>query len=405
MYKKEGLNIIESEICFIDGIHKMIDKNKMCKSARKLREVYEKKSDAPLYQTEFGFFSLEQWKIDGKLDGKDHNGWEYDEYLRGLFGYDDPGNLVLKGLGSCEAAFSPVFEEKVLEDRGEHEVVQDCAGRNVLYFKGRRNGFMPEYIGFPVNDIATWEENCKWRLDPHTPERYVNLDKEMKIAQDQAKKGCMISQRLVGGYMYLRSLIGPINLLYKFFDEPELIHGCMKSWFDLADAVTAKHQRYVTIDELFFEEDITYNKGSFISPDMIREFLFPYYQQLINSVKSRQLDKNRHLYVQIDTDGNPVSIIPVYKEIGMDVMSPFEVASGCNVVEIGKQFPELIMTGGIDKRILAQHTVDIDRHLNIILPEMKKRGGYIPTCDHGVPAEVSFENYLHYRKRCLEYAD
>jgi hypothetical protein len=35
---------------------------------------------------------------------------------------------------------------------------------------------------------------------------------------------------------------------------------------------------------------------------------------------------------------------------------------------------------------------------------MKKRGGYIPTCDHGVPAEVSFENYIHFRKRLQEFA-
>lgn len=29
-------------------------------------------------------------------------------------------------------------------------------------------------------------------------------------------------------------------------------------------------------------------------------------------------------------------------------------------------------------------------------------GGYIPTCDHGVPSNVSYANYLHYRRRCLE---
>jgi hypothetical protein len=33
---------------------------------------------------------------------------------------------------------------------------------------------------------------------------------------------------------------------------------------------------------------------------------------------------------------------------------------------------------------------------------MRERGGYIPTCDHGVPAEVSYENYLYFRKRMLE---
>ncbi len=35
---------------------------------------------------------------------------------------------------------------------------------------------------------------------------------------------------------------------------------------------------------------------------------------------------------------------------------------------------------------------------------MKKRGGYIPQCDHGVPAEVSFGDYAHFRKRLQEYA-
>ena len=38
----------------------------------------------------------------------------------------------------------------------------------------------------------------------------------------------------------------------------------------------------------------------------------------------------------------------------MDIMSPFEVASGCDVVEIGRAYPDLAMTGGIDKRVLAQ---------------------------------------------------
>ena len=37
----------------------------------------------------------------------------------------------------------------------------------------------------------------------------------------------------------------------------------------------------------------------------------------------------------------------------MDAMSPFEVASGCDVVEIGRQYPNLFMLGGIDKRVLA----------------------------------------------------
>jgi uroporphyrinogen decarboxylase len=86
----------------------------------------------------------------------------------------------------------------------------------------------------------------------------------------------------------------------------------------------------------------------------------------------------------------------------MDAMSPFEVASGCDVVEIGRQYPGLAIFGGIDKRILAAGQTAIDAHLEAILPVMRARGGYIPTSDHGVPAEVPYEDYLYYRKRCVE---
>ena len=202
--------------------------------------------------------------------------------------------------------------------------------------------------------------------------------------------------------MYLRSMIGPMDLLYMFHDDPGLIHDCMKVWLDLTDAVIARHQEFVTIDELFLAEDICFNKGPLISPDMMTEFLFPYYKTLIENVRKRQIDKARHLHVHVDTDGMVRPIIAMYQEIGMDVMSPFEVASGCDVVTIGRAYPTLALFGGIDKRILADSKSAIDREVERILPAMRERGGYIPTCDHGVPEEVTYENYLHYRKRCIE---
>ena len=119
-------------------------------------------------------------------------------------------------------------------------------------------------------------------------------------------------------------------------------------------------------------------------------------------MRKRQIDRTRHLYLQIDTDGRAIDVIPLYREIGMDVMSPLEVAAGCDVVAIGRQYPDLALFGGIDKRVLAQAPAAIDTMVERILPAMRARGGYIPTCDHGVPAEVPLANYRHYRRRCLE---
>ena len=377
-----------------DGIHGMVPREKMPPHIRKWWDIHEMKPGAPLFRREFGYYCMRRWKEEGMSQ---------DIPLEELFDYDQGASAYLGDLGWCEAAFQPTFGWELIEDRGEHQVVQDFAGRHVLVFKEQPESFMPEYLDHPVKDMKSWVENVKWRLNPESPERRADESEKMQTVRSQAQQGYMVTQHVAGGYMYLRSLIGPEETLYAVHDQPELIHDCMRTWFELADAVIARHQQHVTIHQIKFAEDICYNVGSLIGPDMIKEFLFPYYQQLIANVKSRQIDPSRHLYVYIDTDGQAMSVIQLYQEgIGMDVMEPFEVASGCDVVEIGKQFPNLVMSGGIDKRVLAGSKADIDEMLERILPPMRARGGYTPTCDHGVPEEVSLDNYLHYRKRCVE---
>ena len=377
-----------------DGVRAIVPRERLAPGARKLRDTYAITPGAPLYRKEFGYFGLERWKAEGMPQDVP---WEE------LFGFDPPGEYGLGGLGWCEAEFWPSFDPKVVEDRGEYEVVQDYAGRLLLCFKGRRTGFMPEYLDHPVKDLKTWRDDVKWRLDPATPARYADLEARMGEAVAAAGQGMIITQRIGGAYMYLRSLIGPTELLLAFYDQPDLIHACLTAWLYLADAVTARHQQYVTLDQVFFGEDICYKSGPLISPQMIREFLFPYYRRLVENIKARQIDRNRHLFFHLDTDGYAPSVIPLYQELGMDVMSPFEVASGCDVVALGRQYPGLVMSGGIDKRVLATTPAEIDACLQRVLPPLRARGGYIPTCDHGVPEEVSYANYLHYRRRCGEW--
>lgn len=385
-----------------DGVHALPPREQWSTGARKRRDTYNITPDAPMLRGEFGFYSIEAWKQQGMPT--DANEWG--EFGEKVFLLEDAGDHKVGGLGWCEAAFEPAFPVKIIEDRGETEIEQDFASRHVLYFKGRRSGFMPEYLNHPVKDMKTWTENVKWRLNPTTPARFAALDARLTKAEQAATRGEMIVQDIIGGYMYLRSLIGPEELLFAFHDQPELIHDCMQTWFNLADPIIAAHQRRITLDEIFFGEDICYNHGILISPDMMREFLLPYYQQVIRNVKLRQLDQTRHLYVQIDTDGDCRPTIPIYMDgIGMDVMSPFEVASYCDVVEIGRQYPHLVMRDGLDKRVLAQGRAAIDAMLQRILPAMKRRGGYLPMCDHGVPAEVPYADYVYFRQRVAELSE
>jgi len=317
-----------------------------------------------------------------------------------LFGFDpDPFVELNLNLGWTNTPFLPAFEEKVLMSTAEYEIVQDSTGRNKKYPKGKRQGVMPQYLNSCVAAPEDWEK-VQHRLDPKSPERWIEFNKSKHHIKKQVNnEGKLCRVRFIGGYMHLRNLFGPEGILLAFYDYAALVHEIMKNWFDFMLYSIKKVQEIVPLYEIFMSEDICFKTGPLISPEMFYNFLAPHYKRLFEELSSGQKEV---LHFQIDTDGNPETLIDAYIECGMDGMSPFEVAAGCDVVRIGEKYPKLVISGGIDKRILAKNNEAIETELQRILPPMLARSGYIPTCDHGVPNDVSLENYLYYRKRIGE---
>ena len=111
------------------------------------------------------------------------------------------------------------------------------------------------------------------------------------------------------------------------------------------------------------------------------------------------LKKHGIKLIIIDTDGNPVKLIPLYLECGINGIWPVEVAAGIDPIILRKEFGnDLAMTGGIDKRILFRSEKEIKAEILRILDYMLPRGGYIPTIDHAVSPDASYNNFLYYLK-------
>jgi uroporphyrinogen decarboxylase len=60
-----------------------------------------------------------------------------------------------------------------------------------------------------------------------------------------------------------------------------------------------------------------------------------------------------------------------------------------------KYGPQMRLVGGIDKRAMAAGPEAIDAQLLPLAP-LFVEGGFIPWCDHLVPPDVPFQNYLYY---------
>lgn len=103
----------------------------------------------------------------------------------------------------------------------------------------------------------------------------------------------------------------------------------------------------------------------------------------------------------VDTDGNCEELIPIFAEAGVNLMLPFEVAAGCDVVAWREKYPYMAMMGGIDKRDIAKGKEAIDRELERISPLLNKPG-YFPALDHLIPPEISYEDYKYFVNRLIE---
>ena len=98
----------------------------------------------------------------------------------------------------------------------------------------------------------------------------------------------------------------------------------------------------VKADIIHIWEDISGKQGSLISPDMVREFMLPNYCKLKDFAEA-----NGTHVMQVDTDGNCEELIPLFAEAGVNMMLPFEVTIGCDVVALQKKYPYMSMMGGV----------------------------------------------------------
>ena len=58
---------------------------------------------------------------------------------------------------------------------------------------------------------------------------------------------------------------------------------------------------------------------------------------------------------------------------------------------------DLLMVGGIDKRVLAKGPAEIAAEIDRVRP-LIEQGGYIPMPDHLIPPDVSWSDYVYYLK-------
>ena len=192
----------------------------------------------------------------------------------------------------------------------------------------------------------------------------------------------------------MREWVGMENLCVMMATQPDFVWRMAEFWRCFTLEVLETTLRQVRIDVLHVSEDMAYKAHSMISPAMARRFLQPTYRSWHELLRSYGCP----IY-DMDSDGHIGELIPIWIESGFNCCDPIEVAAGNDIVAYRGRFGlRMAYRGGIDKRAIAAGGRAMRVEVMRVVPPLFEEGGYIPGCDHGVPADISWPNYIEYAR-------
>lgn len=310
---------------------------------------------------------------------------------------DDLGALLYFGVDmqmpvnlepDLQPGFFPLFDEEVIEEDERFTIKRDIKGAVVKVFTDASSG-IPGLVEPPITDEANWEE-IKWRLDPDSPGR---LEPWTPLIEATKTEPIPLSVFICGLFGTHRHLLGFTGLMLAYRKQPRLLHKIARHWVDFWKGVVSRISDIRTPDLVSLWEDMAYRNGPMIGPAAFEEFMLPYYNELISFLQG---DLGVPV-IGVDTDGKMTPLIPLFIEAGVNLIYPFEVQAGMDVVKIRERWPrDFVIWGGIDKRALALDRRTIEEEVMRVVPPMLRKGGYVPALDHLVPPDVPLENWRYF---------
>jgi uroporphyrinogen decarboxylase len=322
------------------------------------------------------------------------------DYLMELLGV--PYRRPAEEGANLDRAFKmiPTFEEKVLEHRDGHYIVQDWMGAiteiadtyDYTYIRSAKDFVTRKWHRFPVTTRQDWQEKIRWRYDPQQPQRLPeNLD---ELAARLARRTTPFQITIPGPFWQMREWCGFENLCMLLIDDPGFVQEMADAWaqfvLDVLEPILAR----IRPDMVMVNEDMAYKRHSMISPRMARRVLLPIWQAWTGALR-----KNGCPVIGIDSDGYIGELLPVWIEAGFNCNFPVEVAAENDIVQYRRAYgKQMAFLGGIDKQAIAAGGKTMRTEVLRVVPPLLEEGGFIPGCDHGVPPDIAWPDFVEYTR-------
>ncbi len=243
--------------------------------------------------------------------------------------------------------------------------------------------------------VATMDDYLKV-LPRLYPDHSEAIETMAPWADRQARGEAVVWITLEGFFWFPRTLMGFDRLMYAFVDQPELVHRINEELLRFNLGLLDQMEKVCVPTFLTIAEDVSYNHGPMIGPDLFEEFMAPYYRRLLARVKEMEV------LTIVDTDGDVTRMVPWLEGVGVEGVLPLERQAGVDGMKLREQFPRFALIGHYDKMVMPHGEEAMRAEFERLVPLMRT-GGFIPSVDHQTPPGVPMANYRIFRRLLDEY--
>ncbi|MBE5787901.1 MAG: hypothetical protein E7324_10265, partial [Clostridiales bacterium] len=240
------------------------------------------------FNMEFGYWdeNFSQWRMFAE------NGITNNEEADRFFSFDPMAGI------SGNVWIWPLFEEKVLEARGDKLLIQNTDG--LLAEVSRNHSSIPHYIKSPIETPEDWEKIKRERLRIDDPARIVDIEALKRAHPDDRDYplgvhcGSMIGR--------IRDLMTMEGLVYACMDYPEMVEDMVETSCRMVEHFLDQVLPHIKFDYASGWEDICCNNGPLVSVDFFKNVVMPRYKRIHKKLQAAGIDI---WYTDCDGDVRP----------------------------------------------------------------------------------------------------
>ncbi|MFQ5997531.1 MAG: uroporphyrinogen decarboxylase family protein [Dehalococcoidales bacterium] len=157
-------------------------------------------------------------------------------------------------------------------------------------------------------------------------------------------------------------------------------------------------------DVVAISEDLGFQNGLIVSPELYHELFKPRHQKYFATVK-----KHTSAFIHLHSCGSIYKLLPDLIELGVDVLNPVQVAAkDMDSSILGPEFGDrLSFWGGIDtQKVLPKGTTEeVKSEVRRRIRDLAPGGGYILAAVHNIQPGVPMENIIAMYEAGREYGN